>query len=63
MLSLAERQPFSQCSLVDLDNLNTTSLKILDFLLDRKSDLVASLKPGRWEEQRQYQKRKKKTVL
>ena len=32
---------------VEDTNLNTSSLKILDLLLDRKSNLVASLKSGR----------------
>lgn len=46
LLGLPKRQPFSQRSLVNLNDIDTSFLKILHFILDGQSNLVGSLGPG-----------------
>lgn len=69
LLRLPKRQPFSQSSLVDLDNINTSLLEILNLVLDGQSNLVTSLKPGRQKHTQKYgvgiaiRKTNKQTIL
>lgn len=46
LLRLPKGQPLSQSSLVNLDNIDTSFLKILHFVLDGQSYLIASLMSG-----------------
>lgn len=46
VLGLPERQTFSQSSFVNLDNVNSSLLKILNFFVDGQSNLVAGFVPG-----------------
>lgn len=48
LLRLPKGQPLSQSSLINLDNINTSFLKILHFILDSQSYLIASLESGNW---------------
>ena len=43
LLRFPKRQPLSQSSLINLDNINTSFLKILHFVLDGQYNLIASL--------------------
>jgi len=45
MLRLPEWQTFSQGSLINLDNVDTSLLKVLDLILDGQSNLIACLMP------------------